>query len=242
MNVQDHYKILGITSTEIIEKSLNNNDLSLLSSNHAFLHDYAIWLDVLKERPESDILKNAIKEYQLALLCNIQGMYQQAFMGLRFFLERTLVAILFSANEIELRLWMIGDRDTYWTEVAGINKVTNEKQGIFSEKFCKAFFPELKNEIAHIFSLTTKVYRECSEYVHGNKNIIDKIPNKLEYSEELFNNWNSNADTIKRIILFIFCLRYLKQLNQDEVNKIAPTISEEFKSISTITENLKIQE
>lgn len=240
MKVTDHYKKLGQDAIEIIEKSMANEDLDLLSSNHAFLHDFAVWLDVLKDRPESSILKNAIKEYQLALLSNNQGMYQQAFMGLRFFLERTFVAILFSANEIELNLWKIGERDTYWNEIASIDKDSKQIQGIFSHKFCKAFFPELKNELNHFFNVTTKVYRECSEYVHGNKNVIDKIPEKLEYSKELFYEWNLKADIIKRIILFAFCLRYLNQLKPEEIKQISITISEEFKSLPQIIEKIKI--
>jgi len=240
MKVTDHYKKLGQDAIEIIEKSMANDDLDLLSSNHAFLHDFAIWLEILKDRPESTILKNAIKEYQLALLSNNQGMYQQAFMGLRFFLERTFVAILFSANEIELNLWKIGERDTYWNEIAGIDKESKQIQGIFSQKFCKAFFPELKNELNHFFTITTKVYRECSEYVHGNKSVIDKIPEKLEYSKELFYEWNAKADIIKRVILFAFCLRYLNQLKPEEIKKISVTISEEFKSLPQITEKIKI--
>jgi hypothetical protein len=233
MKVTDHYKKLGQQATEIQKNSLKNKDLKLLSSNHAFLNDFAIWLEILKDRPEGNILKNAIKEYQLALLCNNLGMYQQAFMGLRFFLERNLVAILFSAYEIELNLWKIGERDTYWAELVDKDK------GLFSSKFCKAFFPELKDEIIHFSAMTVKVYRECSEYVHGNNSVIDKIPSKLEYSKDLFYEWNTKADTIKRIVLFAFCLRYLKHLKEEEIKKITDTISEEFKSITQIIEILK---
>lgn len=242
MKVTEHYKKLGKEALDIIEKSMSNEDLDLLSSNHAFLHDFAVWLDVLNDRPESSILKNAIKEYQLALLSNNQGMYQQAFMSLRFFLERTLVAVLFSANEIELNLWKIGERDTYWSEIAGVDKETKQNQGIFSPKFCRAFFPELKNEVPHFSVITLKVYRECSEFVHGNKNVMDKIPEKLEYSEELFYEWNIKANTIKRVILFVFCLRYLNQFKEDEIKKIAVTVLDEFNSISQIVDKLKINE
>lgn len=230
MTVTDHYKELGKQVSDILSKSLENEDLELLSSNHSFLHDFALWLDVLTDRPEKNILQNAIKEYQMALLSNNLGLYQQAFMGLRFFLERILVALLFSANEIELNLWKIGERDTYWSELMDGDK------GIFSHKFCRAFFPELKTEIKHFNAITIKVYRECSEYVHGNQSIIKKIPDKLEYSEELFYEWNSKADTIKRIVLFTFCLRYLKHLKEDDVKIVKSTISEEFKSISQIIE------
>lgn len=228
MTVKDHYNKLGEQTKEILTKSLSNNDLGLLSSNHAFLHDLAIWLDVLKDRPEISILSNAVKEYQMAILSNNLGLYQQAFMGLRFFFERTLVAVLFSANEIELNLWRIGDRDTYW------NELMDENKGLFSFKFCRAFFPELKDEISHFAAIAKKVYRECSEYVHGNQTVLKKIPTALQYSEEVFYEWNSKADIIRRVLLFIFCLRYLKQMKSDDVKKVESSISEDFKSIKPI--------
>ncbi|MFM9948238.1 MAG: hypothetical protein ACKV1O_09895 [Saprospiraceae bacterium] len=102
MNITDHYINLGEHTAEILKKSLSDENLTLLSTNHAFLYDFANWLDVLQDRPEISIFRNAVKEYQMAILSNNLGLYQQAFMGLRFFFERTLVAILFSANEIEL--------------------------------------------------------------------------------------------------------------------------------------------
>lgn len=230
MNVIEHYKTIGITAMEILDKSLQEEDIDLLSSNHSFIYDFSIWLDVLKDRPEISILQNAIKEYQISILSNNMGLYQQAFMGLRFFLERTLVAILFSANEIELNLWKLGERDTYWSELM------DDEKGIFSTKFCKAFFPELKDEIAHFKAITKKVYRECSEYVHGNQSIFDKIPSDLSYSTDVFHEWNSKADTIKRVILFAFCLRYLKSLQNENINKLETSLHEEFKAITPIIE------
>ncbi len=233
MTVSDHYNELGKKTNKILEESLNNEDLELLSSNHCFLNDFALWLEIIEGRPEFDILQNAIKEYQIAILSNTLGLYQQAFMGLRFFLERALVALLFSANEIELNLWKIGERDTYW------NELMDEDKGVFSNKFCKAFFPELKNEIKHFNAITLKVYRECSEYVHGNHSVISKIPKNIVYSKDLFYEWNSKADIIKRIVLFTFCLRYLKVFsisNPEKIKKIESSINEEFKSIHQISE------
>jgi hypothetical protein len=230
MKIEDQYNKIGESINDILASSLMNPDLETLSSNHSFIVDFHIWLEVLKDRPEKDIFENAIKEYQKSILTNCLGMYQQAFMGLRFFLERSLVAIQFSANEIELNLWKIGERDTYWSELM------DDDKGVFSSKFCKAFFPELKEEIKHFKAITKKVYRECSEYVHGNNSVIDKIPNSLEYSEELFEEWNSKADIINRIILFTLCLRYLKLLKVEELKKVADPLIEQFNSITPINQ------
>jgi hypothetical protein len=228
MKVTDYYTQLGNNAIGVLQSSLGNEDLELLSSNHSFTHDLSLWLEVLKNRPESSILQNAIKEFQIAILSNNLGFYQQAFMGLRFFFERTLVAIHFSGKEIELNLWKLGERDTYWSELI------DKDNGIFSPKFCKAFFPELKDEIRHFEAITAKVYRECSEFVHGNQSVIKIIPEQISYSKELFYEWNIKADTIRRVVLFAFCLRYLKHLSDDKVKKLESTIADEFKSISQI--------
>jgi hypothetical protein len=230
MNIEEQYTKIGELTSGIISSSLSNPDLELLASNHSFINDFDVWLEILKDRPESTIFQNAIKEYQISILSNCLGLYQQAFMGLRFFLERSLVAIQFSANEIELNLWKIGERDTYWAELM------EDKTGIFSSKFCKAFFPELKEETPHFKAITKKVYRECSEYVHGNNSVIDKIPNSLEYSKELIEEWNNKPDIIKRIILFSLCLRYLKVLKSDERTKVYNSLIEEFNSITPINQ------
>ena len=126
MDIKEHYTNIGTSSLEILQDSLTKNDLSKLSSNHSFIVDFGNWLEVLQDRPETTILQNAIKEYQLAILSNIMGLYQQSFMGLRFFLERTLIAVLFSAKELELNLWKCGERDTYWAELM------NDEQGLTS--------------------------------------------------------------------------------------------------------------
>src|SRR5690606_5110362 len=127
-------------------------------------------------------------------------------------------------------LWKIGERDTYWAELMDSDK------GIFSHKFVRAFFPELKDERSHFHAITLKVYRECSQFVHGNQSVIEKIPVSLVFSEELFEEWNIRADIIKRVILFSLCLRYLRSFDSKQVKKIENTLSEEFKGISPINE------
>jgi len=229
MTIKEHYEKVGETSSAILSESIKEENLEIISPNHSFISDFDIWLEVLETRPEFPILKNAIKEYQIALTSNLFGMYQQAFMGLRFFLERTLVAILFSGKEIDLNLWKIGERDTYWSEIL------DQQNGIYSPKFCKAFFPALKEELPHFNAVTLKVYRECSEYVHGNNAVIDKIPDNLEYSVDLFKEWNAKANVIIRIVQFALCLRYLNTMISSDKAKLSASLQEEFNSIAPIS-------
>lgn len=229
-DIKEHYNNIKNTTNSIFEESLKEENISTLSKSHNIIFELCIWLDILKNRPEYKILETASKEYQFSIMTLNSGFYSKSFSGLRFFLERSLVAIHFSAQEIELKLWEIGQRDTYWSEIM------DENTGIFSPKFCKAFFPELKGEINHYRNLTTKVYRECSEYVHGNNSAIIKLPVNLEYSEEIFLDWHKKADSIARIILFALNLRYLKHLNVEEMKKLENVNSDYFNNIKPITE------
>lgn len=229
-DISSYYANLSEKCNDILTESFLLGRDTTVAPSHAFIFDYTNWLEILEERFEHSIYKMAIREYQTALLSNTIGLYNQAFLGLRFFFERTLVAVLFSANEMDLRLWHRGERDTYWQEII------DENNGIFSNKFCRAFFPELKDERIHFQRIAQKVYRECSEYVHGNLGVQSKIPESLGFDEFLFNEWHAKADVMKRVISFCFCLRYLPQLNRDKLRLIESNTLDQLGHISGIRE------
>lgn len=223
-----HYKELNNICNGILDQSLSDEQASLVAQSHSFLFDYGNWLKILEHRPEYPIYKMAVREYQMAIISSNIGLYNQAFLGLRFFFERTLIAVLFSSKEIDLRLWQRGERDTYWQELI------DENTGIFSHNFCRAFFPDLKDEILHFRRITQKVYRECSEYVHGNLSVQSKIPDILLFDEFLFNEWHAKAAVIKRVILFTFCLRYSLNFNTNVLYDVESITIENFGHIAAI--------
>lgn len=227
-NVKEHYTELGEKCAAILIESLESTRTELLAKSHSSVFDFNSLIETIRERPEYNILRTALREYQMGILSLNLGLYNQAFVSLRFFFERTLVAIMFSSKEIEFRLWQKGERDTYW------NEVIDEDNGIFSHKFCRAFFPELKDESRHFKMLSQKVYRECSEFVHGNLSVQDKIPENLQFSEDLLKEWHNKSNTIKRIIIFAFCLRYLRHLEAGALKSIETIILEEFGTLSPI--------
>lgn len=228
MPIKDYYNSLHSDMKSILEKALQEDNMNDVAIAHSFMTDFGDWLNVLQVRPEIDIFQNAIKGYHIALLSAILGLYQQAFIGLRFFLERSLAAVYFSASEIELRLWKSNGRDTYWTELI------DDNQGIFSKKFCQAFNPSFWDECSHIKLIVQRVYRECSEYVHANYNIIDSLPDKLEYSEEHLKSWCDKAQNIRRCVIFALCLRYLPYLTNDELRIVEECVMDEFKTMQCI--------
>ena len=234
MTTEEYYTTLLEKCKDISSESFKGSRLALQKDSHDFLNDLGSWAKVLENRREFKIFKAAFREYQHSLLCVNLGLYNSAFMGLRFFLERSLVAIIMSAKEIELRTWEIGDRDTYWSEIV------DDNNGIFSMKFSKAFFIELSDETKHFKAIAEKVYRECSEFVHGNISTLGKTPHTLEFDEKLYHEWHNRARTIKRLIIFVFCLRYLKELNSEEKKVVEASIHNEFSHLEVIRNTITI--
>lgn len=209
-----HYVQLHRNTGEVLKTSLAGELGFMHSKRHASLADFELWADVLRARPEAQVLRTAVREYQFALLALVQGFYRHAFMALRLFLELSVQAVNLSASELQLRLWLSGTRDLNW------NEMTAEDKGIFSVDFVRAFCPELADEARHHRSLALKLYRECSEYVHGNPDSQATLPNTMEFSEDVFRAWHLKSESAHLVIHFILAMRYLSSLTTEERNRL----------------------
>lgn len=249
MTIKEYYEDYKQRINSIIDTSLNEEELAnIVALSFHFVDDYSVWLESIGNRPEAVMYKNAIKVYQDSFACMLLGQYQSAFMGLRYCFERTLCGVYLSANELELRTWLNGHRDTYWSELVGKEGREAEgdgmaeenyvDKGLFSTKYVNAFFPELKDEIRHFRRMAVSVYRECSEFVHGNPNALVKIPEHLNYKKELMELWCEKALVMKRVMSFVFALRYLPNLSDESKRKIADIIKDEFATIKPLNDML----
>lgn len=113
MTINDYYDTFKDEVCHNIDAALTDTSpvYPSIAKNRSFVDDYGQWISVIVRRPEVVIYKNAIRAYQEAFSNMLMGLYQPAFMGLRYFLERTLMGVYFSANELELRTWQAGNRD-----------------------------------------------------------------------------------------------------------------------------------
>lgn len=174
-----------------------------MSKAHAFIQDLDLWISELESRPEVVVLHSVVREYQLALLALVSGHYRSAFGTLRLALELAFSAVQWSANERELREWLQGQRDSNWATL-----IDNEN-GILSKQFVRLFCDGLANEAGRYRSSAVAVYRECSEYVHGNSHTHRLIPAYLIFDEASFDAWHQKASVVRLTISFAFAARYL---------------------------------
>ena len=215
-----YLKALRARSNAIFESSVNGANLSAIAKSYQFGSELSNWAVTLNARREAVLLEISAYEYGFALLGLSQGYYRHAFKGLRLVLELTLQAVLLSANELRLREWLANRRDTSWAQIVG-----EDGESVFSKTFAASFFPELAPHVVNYGSLATKVYRECSECVHGNIPNYVPLPKGLAFDQPTFDLWHAKAETIALVCHFALVLRYLGDLTEAERTAIEPSLS-----------------
>jgi hypothetical protein len=203
-------KVLAVSTQGQREQSLRKAQGAVV--------DLDIWLTVLRARGEGRPLSMAFREYASALLLASMGLYGPAFYGLRHFLEVSLGSVLLSSNELALRLWVAGKRDLTWADTV------DDDKGVFSNLFVQAFCEPLEQSSTQLGALAKKIYRECSEFVHGNPPATARLPSKLEFSDQLFEQWIAHADSAVMIVQSALVIRYLTSLGGSDVSTLDATV------------------
>lgn len=181
---------------------------ALQVASHNVLKDFEIMLQVIGGR-ERTIFMQACREYQYSLEAAIYGNYRHAFSSLRLAFELFVAAIYFSAHQMEMRLWLSGHDDLHW------GMLNHQDKGLFSHTFIRAFNPELGQYRAQYMGLASTVYRECSEYVHGNPGTHEDASVSIQYDAEKMTYFPDRVTTVRLCVLFGFVVRYLRELRSD---------------------------
>lgn len=216
-----HFSILNDMYREVIEQSFKSKHEAQLSEKFQFTEDLALWCKILSKHTDATLLISALQEYELGFQAAVSGQYRYAFVSNRYFIEQICKFIYLSSNELHLRQWKDGLRDISW------NSITDNDSGIFSVNYIRAFYSEIDTEGKHILQLVSALYRETSEFVHGNFSKIDILPQKIEFKEELLEKWLTNVGTAKFIALFLLCMRFSKDLDQSELGSLKDSMREE---------------
>ncbi|MEO9827269.1 MAG: hypothetical protein ABJF50_22935 [Paracoccaceae bacterium] len=201
----EHYtKLLDQNNSALQDLKDDNDSNAIFTSAHNLASDYETLKLFLVDRPEDKMFELACIEYQHALFSASIAHYRQAHVSLRLFFELSLGCVMFSAHEIDAQLWLQCRKDINW------NAVSNEETGVFSKSFAGAFFDELKDACPQYRALAAQVYRECSEYVHGNRQSFRTDGDRIEYRSDDIQNWAERADTVAIAVKFAFLCRFLK--------------------------------
>lgn len=216
--------------SKIQEMTFEFDTNNIQSKSYSFHRDFVFWIELLNGRKEIVLLKNALKEFLVSQIMLTQGFYKHSFMCLRGFLEQTLFAIQLSTNEIHMHQWLANKKDVFWSSII------DPDNGLFSKSYIEAFYPNISDNTNEFSVMSREVYRECSEFVHGNFSINEHTIN-LEFRETTFSLWHEKADTIQLIITFSLFVRYNELINTKSlIGKSESIISEKIGYIEAVRE------
>lgn len=218
MDVVENYNLLFDQSKGVFDAMLDKLGSKDLVTSHNYLLDYDKLMTAIEDRPEAEVLNIAVKEYQFALYALCSGQYRYAFGGLRLFFELMLSVVQFSAHEIDYRLWSKDKKDINWSSLKSL------ENGIFSINFIRAFNPALADSGKQYSAIAESVYRECSEFVHGNALTHQNIPSNISFHEETFREWHKKSSIMRLAIIFSFSSRYLNHIEPQKMQIIEPVI------------------
>jgi len=170
-NCKDHFTNLNDQFGKLIEDSFSSSLGPKFVELFQFSDDLNTWTELLKDGTDCTILVSAIQEFELGFQAVVSGQYRYSFIAQRYFLEQICRFIYLSTNELHLRHWKLGLQDIPW------GSLVDKGNGIFSKIFIRAFYSEVESEGDHLITVASKLYRESSEFIHGNFNKIEELPN-----------------------------------------------------------------
>lgn len=210
MPVKDHYTKLHQATGQVLDSSFTDGYAENMIKAHAYIQDLEQWVSVLILRKEAVALQAAAREYQFALLALSLGSYRSAFSALRLFLELAFASVRWSVNEQELREWLRGERDLNWATLV------DAESGILSKKILRLYSDLFLDEAPAYRSSAGAVYRECSEFIHGNAAANSALPAAIQFDAKTFTLWHDKADVARLVVTFALTSRHLADFSDKE--------------------------
>lgn len=220
MDVLEHYRALIKNSNVVLAEMVEANGVEALIASHNYLLDFDALKMAIAGRPEVAVLDSAVKEYQFALFALVSGQYRHAFGGLRLFFELMLATVQFSAHEIDYRMWAKDSKDINW------GALKDAQSGVFATNFIRAFNPDFSDCGKQYLAIAEAVYRECSEFVHGNAGTHAVLPSDIAFQKDVFSSWHDKASTMRLTIIFAFSARYLNYVTKEALDRMEPIITD----------------
>jgi hypothetical protein len=228
MDVMKYYQSLAANRDAIMGECVADEaTFALQIISHNVLKDFDLMVKVIDGK-ERIIFMQACREYQYSLEAIIYGNHRHAFASLRLAFELFIASIYFSAHQMKMHLWLSGHDDLLW------GTLNDSDKGVFSHNFIKAFNPELGAYRAQYLGLASTVYRECSEYVHGNPETHEDTSLNIRYDAVKVASFHDKASSVRLCVLFAFVIRYLRDIRLESKATIEHLVLESFGNLPEI--------
>lgn len=212
--MENYEMLLSINETmrKNIEKITSSGKMETINKCISFTDDLDLWIsycNILKNWP---LVKEAQDECLKSIIMCTQGFYKEAIIALRQCLEHMLFAILLSTNDYKYRLWQRGQCDMSWTQIV------DDQNGIFGKQFISTYANDIDTgRSLELLTIAKNVYRECSEFVHGNYEKLNTLTKHMNFSEEAVEKYADYFFSVQYIISWSLLIRFRDVLNEPPI-------------------------
>lgn len=232
MKISDYYISLHEKSKSVLDKSVNN-EIKKLGKMHDYSTNLMKFELAMSNKNEKEILNRVAVQLEVSSYNVILGLYRQGIYSLRLALELGLSAVYFSIYQMEFEEWMNNHRDVKWASLI------DKENGILSKRFAQAFCSECIEDIQVFNDYAKVVYRELSEYVHGNSLTWSSLESGIKFNKEIFNFFYDRYEVVCKVLYFINFCRYSKRFTENDLNNLV-YLADVFNNIDYIREKFEL--
>lgn len=212
----------------------SSGKISILSKCIAFVDDLQKWISYCDNLEDYILVKDAQTKCINSIYMCAQGFYKEAISTMRQFFEHMLFVVWLSTNDYKYRLWQSGEYDMSWTQIM------DGQNGVFGKQFISVYANDLDEERSVEFlTIAKNVYRECSEYVHGNFEKLSTLSENLLFDASAVEQYVEYFSSIQYLICMALFIRFRHIFNKTEtLAALEPILSDNLGTLSEIQQLL----
>lgn len=231
MTSEEYLKKVNEQIQSIFDSSLVQNK-DVINNGIDISKSLQTWLEIIPEDNYKILLTNSIQSLELSIISQTYCLYRNAYSSLRLSMEMLFGGVFFSTATLDFIEWTKSSKDLNWSTINDLNN------GVLSHRFCNAFFIELKDNNEEYYTKAKDLYRDLSEYVHGNHHTWITGSEALKIDEKEIALFNRLLKSFFEIANFALCLRYLKSLKKNQLEQVEPIIMQTLNHVAPIFQHL----
>lgn len=221
------------------KNTLNDNISDSIKDNEKKLSEISLNIEVIEDitsHLDNDtqiILKEVIHDLISGLYSGLQALYRNAYISLRSGIELSLAYIFFLDHNYEYLFWKKDKYDVKWSVLE------NGETGVLNKKYLKLFCDD---EFENLFTLCRKIYRDCSQFVHGKYEYMYTVKHQIvNYDKNTLVEFLDMLYDLTNVVIALLLIRHSKMnLGIDETYK--GIIEENLKKLQLTNTIEKIKE
>lgn len=205
-----------------------------LQESMSISHEIYLWQKHLSAYKAAEVFDAAAKEYELSCMSASSGFYRASFFHLRLFLELAVAFLQFTIRDIDYEKWKLGEKDI-------IGSSFFSQGGVITKDFCRVYCSELEEKSETYIDILQKIYRECSEKIHGNWHTITADTYTFSFNESQLALWCTKSKDLWASLQFFIFVKVFHETFQEAERELKETVIANLGHIPKLRELVEVE-